>query len=642
MSSERGAGAAKETRNRLVVVLGMHRSGTSAIARGLAALGVDLGERLMPPAPGNNEKGFFEDIDANALNNDLLAALGRSWDTVTALRPEDLEKVDLGPFRLRAVDLLRDRTAGKPVFGLKDPRISLVMPFWKSVFAHLGLDTSYVMCARHPLSVARSLHRRDGMELEKSLYLWLDHVTCAMLGSEGEPRVVVEYDRLMSDPQGELARMARGLALPYDAQGAGVAEFTRDFLSEDLRHSRYQPGDLLLSPEVPGDVVEAYGILDRLARAPDSSGAEGAREFFEAVARRLDEMRPALGYITRMEAPVREAARLRKLVDARDTHVHELNLAAMAREQKIQELQQALAERDGHVQALNHAVTVRDGQIHGLNHAVAGREAEGQALKLAIAARDSQLHDLSHAARDRDVQLQGMIHAMAALDGQVHGLNQALAERDARLEAFERSAALAREKTDTLAGALREVRSVVAREAALVREAAARIGATDFGAVAPPAAMPELRAELDRYATELGRMEDALHAADRDNPEGGLKEWIEHEMSARRAAWESLAGAVEELGGALARSHRELEIGRLRLVDSLRAASREGARSGQLEASLRELERVLAERDACIAQQNDEVLRRDRILGLAEHRFATRLGAVVGNVRGLVVRRGRS
>lgn len=62
----------------LVVVLGMHRSGTSVLARGLQVLGVELGERLLPPA-ADNPRGFWEDLDVIGIDERVLAALSRDW-----------------------------------------------------------------------------------------------------------------------------------------------------------------------------------------------------------------------------------------------------------------------------------------------------------------------------------------------------------------------------------------------------------------------------------------------------------------------------------------------------------------------------------------------------------------------------------
>lgn len=78
---------------KLIVVLGMHRSGTSAITRGLQVLGVNLGDNLMPPVEGNNAKGFFEDLDLNALNVELLQTLRSDWDYLSPIEDSDVEKL---------------------------------------------------------------------------------------------------------------------------------------------------------------------------------------------------------------------------------------------------------------------------------------------------------------------------------------------------------------------------------------------------------------------------------------------------------------------------------------------------------------------------------------------------------------------
>ncbi|PZR23698.1 MAG: sulfotransferase family protein, partial [Azospira oryzae] len=71
-----------ESQQKLVIVLGMHRSGTSAITRGLKVIGVELGDRLEPPAAGINDKGYWEDMDLVALNVEMLDVCGRSWHSL--------------------------------------------------------------------------------------------------------------------------------------------------------------------------------------------------------------------------------------------------------------------------------------------------------------------------------------------------------------------------------------------------------------------------------------------------------------------------------------------------------------------------------------------------------------------------------
>ena len=181
----------QNARQRLIIVLGMHRSGTSALTRGVKALGVHLGDRLMPAIEGDNEKGFWEDLDVNRFNIELMRHLGQEWHALQPINASEFQREDLVSFRLRAIELVRKKIGGALVFGIKDPRIARLLPFWKRVFEHLGADVAYVIALRHPMSVARSLQKRDGFEAEKAYYLWLGHMVPSILGSEGSPRVVV-------------------------------------------------------------------------------------------------------------------------------------------------------------------------------------------------------------------------------------------------------------------------------------------------------------------------------------------------------------------------------------------------------------------------------------------------------------------
>ena len=98
--------------NRAIVVLGMHRSGTSAVTRGLMPLGVRLGEPLLPPSP-ENAKGFWEDVDVLGLNVELINALGSRWDSLCVLDPQMFDEPVTVPFLDRATALLREMSREK-------------------------------------------------------------------------------------------------------------------------------------------------------------------------------------------------------------------------------------------------------------------------------------------------------------------------------------------------------------------------------------------------------------------------------------------------------------------------------------------------------------------------------------------------
>src|SRR5215207_7581966 len=121
-----------------VCVTGMHRSGTSFTAYALQLLGVSLGapDRMMAPGP-DNPAGYWENRDIKELNDEVLARFGGSWDQPPVFRRGWEQDARLDPLRTRASDVLDDafgvaRTR-QGFIGWKDPRLSLLLPFWRTV-----------------------------------------------------------------------------------------------------------------------------------------------------------------------------------------------------------------------------------------------------------------------------------------------------------------------------------------------------------------------------------------------------------------------------------------------------------------------------------------------------------------------------
>lgn len=159
---------------RVVVILGMHRSGTSVLSAGLEALGVEFGENLIPPRP-DNPKGYWEDARLVAFNDGVLSLCGFSSGDVGLSSRRVLGVERFEEIVQQAMALLTELLAGKALLGIKDPRMPRLMPIWQAAFDALGLWVDYVIAARHPLSVAESLAARDHLSREKSLMLWYEH-----------------------------------------------------------------------------------------------------------------------------------------------------------------------------------------------------------------------------------------------------------------------------------------------------------------------------------------------------------------------------------------------------------------------------------------------------------------------------------
>ncbi|MBV9951101.1 MAG: hypothetical protein JO291_04065 [Acidimicrobiia bacterium] len=193
----------------LVCITGMHRSGTSLLARVVNLLGVSLGDEgaLMGPGP-DNPSGYWENRWVKELDDELLAHLGGAWDQPPLLTGDWALDPTLDPFRERAAEIVaRDLARGTACrAGCKEPRLCLLHPFWRTVVP----IRSTVVVVREPGEVAASLARRNGMDPAQGAALWLRYLFAATT----EPALVVSLDDLTDRPEPTALRLAAHLGLP--------------------------------------------------------------------------------------------------------------------------------------------------------------------------------------------------------------------------------------------------------------------------------------------------------------------------------------------------------------------------------------------------------------------------------------------
>ncbi len=256
--------------SRAVLLLGMHRSGTSAIARGLEALGVYLGNDFLDAQP-ENPTGYWEDKGIVALDERLLAALGLSWDDMSPIDRRAFERRRVRALRREAIRYLNRTFTSAPLWGFKDPRTIRVLPFWQRVLRDCEVEDSYVVAIRNPRSVAASLFARQAMDADAAYRLWLVHMVPFFSDVIGKPFVVVDYDLLMRDSRAQLERIGRRLGFPFQAGSPEVERFASDFLDSNLRHSVFARDEFDDGNEVARLTRDAYLRLYGLAadRADD-------------------------------------------------------------------------------------------------------------------------------------------------------------------------------------------------------------------------------------------------------------------------------------------------------------------------------------------------------------------------------------
>jgi len=328
---------------RIVVVLGMHRSGTSSITRALEVMGVNLGDKLIPPMK-DNEKGFWEDAELLSLNDSMLSAIGSAWHHFAPVTRHDVEKLRKEGYFLRAVKLLRQKVSHTPIFGFKDPRLAKLYPFWKEVLAHCKYQVSHVLVIRNPLSVVDSLVKRNKFPAEKCYLMWLEHVIVSWIETKGNKRLVIDFDRLIESPEQELIRMATSFGLGINS--SELETYRDKFLDENMRHAVYSPDDLSLDEACPSLVRRIYATLLEVASDRIPLDDEALNQQSIEWLNEFSLMRPSL--ILSNEALL---------------HVDKLNQTIAAQDQTIAAQDQTIAAQDQTIAAQDQTIAAQDQTI---------------------------------------------------------------------------------------------------------------------------------------------------------------------------------------------------------------------------------------------------------------------------------------
>ena len=243
---------------RIVVILGMHRSGTSILSRGLQVMGVELGDNLIKSA-GDNQKGFWEDADIVAINDEILEFIGNSWDSILPIESSTLPLLKQRGYYDRALELLNSKTERHPCFGFKDPRTAKLLFFWKEILSNSDFDTRYLMSIRNPKSVVLSLAKRNGLRVDISYALWLSYTTSMMYEIQNVPYLIVDYDLLLEAPVRELNRVAKHIGLAVNEEK--LQHYLSDFLDTNYRHNMVYLDDLAADDQCPAIVKYIYEHL---------------------------------------------------------------------------------------------------------------------------------------------------------------------------------------------------------------------------------------------------------------------------------------------------------------------------------------------------------------------------------------------
>lgn len=389
-----------------VLITGMHRNGTSALARTLSLLGAALPTDLVPANEGNPH-GHWEPRGMVDLNDRMLADAGSDLYGVGDIAPDWFASPAAAAFTAEAVRLVGRSFGDEPLIVLKDPRTALLAPVWNRALAEAGYRVVHVLPLRHPADVALSLRRRhlktipyDAWVQPRGEAVWLRYTLAAVRGSRGHPRVFLRYSDLLADWRGEVGRVARDLGIAFPGLGTEKEGAVDAFLHGNAQAEDHHPA---VDPDVRNlrglDLAALASVCHaELCRVGDDNARVDAihAEFSERIGgagdlvATLENLYPLVWRFYEESTARREQLDLSLDAEARLREGQQRTWQALTQANNDRSsLQLALGSRDRQVVSLQ-------GEVTHLERLVAEGEARFGALEDRLAAARTDLARLEH------------------------------------------------------------------------------------------------------------------------------------------------------------------------------------------------------------------------------------------------------
>jgi hypothetical protein len=251
-------GRNQRARRTALFVLGMHRSGTSALTRVLGLCGGALPQQGAQELHESNALGHWEPKRIVETHDRFLAEAGTAWDDQAPYPDAMFETERAESCRRRLILLARRAYGDAPLFILKDPRASRLMRLWSPVVTALDSAPRAVIMLRNPLEVAASLQRREGWDEHRALVVWMRYMLSAERDTRAMPRCFIHYDHLMEDWRSAVGKVSEALGIPLAPSGREIDRFVR----QELRHHRRPAAEFFLRGDIADCVKETYRCLD--------------------------------------------------------------------------------------------------------------------------------------------------------------------------------------------------------------------------------------------------------------------------------------------------------------------------------------------------------------------------------------------
>src|ERR1700688_173777 len=392
-----------------VLILGMHRSGTSALAGVISMLGAAGPKTPMVPA-ADNPRGFFESIALANAHDALLASAGSRWHDWRQFDARWLYSTAANEHRQRIKDLLLSEYGDHSLIFIKDPRICRFVPFMSAILAELNISPVAILPIRNPLEVAYSLKRRNNFILPKSILLWLRHTLDAEFNSRHMRRCFLQYEDFLRDWRYYFDGIGKKIGVVWPNRSDSADAKIGEFLTLDLRHEKATLDEIKDHPDLFPMAVETYDALTKIAAQGES---REILDQLDLIRTRFNEGCQIFGATVTDE----EAATVNGLIGERDDLIAAHDILASEHRELARDHETLTAERDVLTATFNSLIAERDTLVAAHNRLAS----EQRAL-----ARDHEKLTV-----ERDVLTAKCNSLIAERDAVATARKKLIAERDA-------------------------------------------------------------------------------------------------------------------------------------------------------------------------------------------------------------------
>lgn len=371
-----------------LIVLGMHRSGTSAVSRLLNMMGAYFSppDQVLPPTEAN-PKGFWERKDVLRLHERMLEQLEMSWDDIGAFREDALTPKVTQIFEQEARAILYGLDAHRPWF-LKDPRMCLLLPFWRPL---LEIPVC-VYVYRTPLQVAHSLQKvRSDFSLNFGVALWEKYNAHALDNSRDMPRIFIAHEALMENPLATVEKLYHDLqALEVQGLRMPTQREIEAFIDPALyrQRSAEEQGEFINQRQLALHQAFVNNAIDPNTHYIDQIST-GAREHLAAYHEKQTVTRENLERIALLESEVAEKS---QLVERYEEDTNRMRA-------RMLDLQSAIDDKEKEIRRLSE-------ENHRLDTGKIASEKEKFAIKTTLIAREEALQAKSALAEQFENRIQ--------------------------------------------------------------------------------------------------------------------------------------------------------------------------------------------------------------------------------------------